>query len=65
MKEYKKNQGTMETVPSLEINVDTVYLRSNVIRVENEEFDYWEYDEIQYTTKEYIELLTKQLDVNK
>ncbi|MFT5875786.1 MAG: hypothetical protein ACI8WT_004783, partial [Clostridium sp.] len=52
---------SMETVSSLEIDVDTVYLRSNVIRVESEDFDYWEYDEIQYTKDEYIQLLSEQL----
>ena len=57
MKEYKKVYGTMETVPTIEINVDTVYLRSNIIKIENEDFDCWEYDEIQYTTGEYIQIM--------
>ena len=39
-------QGTQENVPTLEINVDTVYLRSNIKQKINEEGQlYWEYDE--------------------
>ena len=48
-------QGTQETVPSLEINVDTVYIRSNIKRkIDSEEHPYWEYDEKQLTIEEYL-----------
>ena len=62
MQQFYKVRGTMEIVQSLEINVDTVYVRSNVIRVENEQFIGWEYDEIQYGVKEYIALISEQSD---
>ena len=55
----------MVTVILLEVNVDTVYVRSNVIRVENEQFTGWEYDEIQYGVKEYIALISEKSDANK
>ena len=48
-------KGTQETVPSLEINVDTVYIRSNIKRkVDEDERPYWEYDEKQLTIEEYL-----------
>lgn len=60
MREYKGVRGTMESVPSIEVNVDTVYVRSNVVRIEEENFLGWEYDEAQYDVKEYIELISKE-----
>ena len=62
MQQFNKVRGTMEIVQSLEVNVDTVYVRSNVIKVENEQFVGWEYDEIQYGVKEYIGKISKQSD---
>ena len=62
MKLFNKVRGTMEIVQSLEINVATVYVRSNVIRVENEQFTGWEYDEKQYGIKEYIGKISEQSD---
>ena len=64
MQQFYKVRGTMATVIPLEINVDTVYVRSNVIRVENEQFIGWEYDEIQYGVKEYIALISEKSDAN-
>lgn len=55
MKVLKKIRGTMESVPSIEVNKDTVYIRSNIERVEEEDFKGWEYDEIQYDKDIYIE----------
>ena len=58
-----KVRGTMEKVPNVEVNVDTVYIRSNITKVEEEDFKGWEYDEIQYSVKEYIENLSAIQDV--
>ena len=63
MQQFSKVRGTMEIVQSLEVNVDTVYVRSNIIKVENEQFIGWEYDEIQYGVKEYIALISEKSDV--
>ena len=65
MQQFYKVRGTMATVIQLEVNVDTVYVRSNIIRVENEQFIGWEYDEIQYEIKEYIALISEKSDANK
>lgn len=55
MAKYKKVQGSQNEVPKLEINVDTVYLRDNIVKKSNEEGNpYWEYDEVQMTLNEYF-----------
>ena len=55
MAKYKKVQGSQNEVPNLEINVDTVYLRDNIVKKSNEEGNpYWEYDEVQMTLNEYF-----------
>lgn len=50
----------MDTVPSIEVNVDTVYVRSNIKRVEEPDFSGWEYDEIQYNKNNYIEHISEK-----
>lgn len=56
MKELKNVQGTMQEVKEVEFNVDTVYVRTNVVRIENENFKGWQYDEIQYTYQEWADV---------
>ena len=53
-------RGTMEEVPEIEVNVDTVYVRTNIQRIEEEDFVGWEYDEVQYKKDEFIELISKE-----
>ena len=53
-------RGTMKEVPSIEVNVDTVYIRTNIERVEEEDFVGWEYDEVRYDKDEFIELVSKE-----
>lgn len=62
MKIYNKTRGTMNIVPSIEVDKDTVYIRSNINKVDLEDFKGFEYDEIQYDVKEYIENLTTTQD---
>ena len=57
-----KARGSQKLVKQIEVNVDTVYVRSNIRRVETEDFTGWEYDEEQYSAKEYIEKLTNSDD---
>lgn len=52
-----RNRGTMEAVPENEVNVDTVYIRTNITKVEEDDFSGWEYDEVEYSLREYIEKL--------
>lgn len=55
MKVFKNVRGSMDSVPNIEVNVDTVYIRNNIVRVEEEDFIGWEYDEVQYDKDSYIE----------
>ncbi|WP_342532811.1 hypothetical protein MHB40_15130 [Lysinibacillus sp. FSL K6-0057] len=57
MKNYKKVKGTQNTVKDLEVNIDTVYVRNNIIRIDEEDFKGWEYDETQYSKDEYHEMI--------
>ena len=50
-------RGTMNIVPEVEINFNTVYVRTNVVRVEEDDFSGWQYDETEYTQSEYIDVL--------
>lgn len=60
MKTFQNVRGTQSNVTEIEVNVDTVYVRSNVERIETEDFVGWQYDEIQYEVKEYIELIANE-----
>ena len=51
--------GTQPSVSPIEVNVDTVYVRSNIVRIETDTFIGWEYDEIQYNKDEYISLIAQ------
>ena len=60
MKEIKNVQGSQEIVQPLEFNIDTVYVRTNIIAVDTEEFTGWQYDEIQYGKDEYIAKIAQE-----
>lgn len=48
-------QGSQEEVKPVELNVDTVYLRSNIHRTMNTEgLEVWEYDERQMNIVDYL-----------
>ena len=57
-----KVRGTQKNVKPVEVNVDTVYVRTDIKRIDEEDFEGWEYDEETYSTKEYIEKLTSSDD---
>lgn len=57
MKVYNKVRGTMATVPNLEVDIDTIYVRSNIVAINTDDFSGWEYDEIQYDKDEYIKVM--------
>lgn len=65
MKLFNKVRGTMEAVPNVEVNRDTVYIRSNIVKIDTEDFKGFEYDEIQYQKDEYTELLQEQINNGK
>jgi hypothetical protein len=53
----------MGSVPNIEVNKDTVYIRSNIIAIDEDNFKGWQYDEVQYEIKEYVENLSSNQDV--
>lgn len=55
MKLFRGVRGTQEKVADLEVNIDTVYVRDNITRIETDEFTGWQYDEFQYSLREYQE----------
>ena len=62
VKVYNKVRATMVTVPNIEVNKDTAYIRSNITQIDAEDFKGWEYDEIQYDKNEHVELLQNELN---
>lgn len=54
MAEFRKTRGSMKEVLPLEVNVDTVYVRKNIVAINEEDFQGWEYEEKQYTLNDYI-----------
>lgn len=56
MIEIKNVRGTQETVPALEVNIDTVYARTGIVAIDEPDFKGWQYDEKQYSIQEYIKL---------
>lgn len=68
MQEFKNVQGTQTKVDGIEFNVDTVYVRTNIRREKEidettkQEYEFWIYDEKQYTYNEYLEFLNSKVD---
>lgn len=61
MKQFINVQGTQLIQPlEIEVNIDTVYVRSNIQRIETEDFAGWQYDEKQYGIREYLELISNK-----
>lgn len=50
-------RGTQNSIPFIEIGKTNVYFRTNVVRIEEEEFSGWEYDEQVIPIQEYINTL--------
>lgn len=53
-----------ESVPGVEFNVDTIYIRTNIKKEYNETLqkDLWVYNEEQYTYYEFLEVLNSKVD---
>lgn len=69
MKELKNVQGSKEAAKELIIGKDTVYIHSNIRKLEKtddlkEGEDLYVYDEIQMSKDEYLEKIQKELDVS-
>lgn len=61
---HKNVRSTAEVIPSIDVNIDTVYIRNKIKRIEEEDFNGWEYDEMQYPKDKYIEELTREEDLS-
>ena len=59
-----KVRGTQESIPYIEIGKTNVYIRTNVERIEEEEFSGWEYDEEIISIPEYISTLSDKNSVD-
>jgi len=59
-----KVRGTQESIPFIEIGKTNVYIRTNVERIEEEEFSGWEYDEEIISIPEYISTLSDKNSVD-
>lgn len=59
MKNYGIVQGGAESAVPLIIGTDTVYVHTNIVKIEGEDTDLYQYNEIQYGKDEYIELLSE------
>lgn len=71
MRELKNVQGSKEAAKELIIGKDTVYIHSNIRKLETNEdnglkkdADLYVYDEIQMSKDEYLEKLQKELEVS-
>jgi hypothetical protein len=59
-----KIRGTQKSIPFIEIGKTNVYIRTNVERIEEEEFSGWEYDEEIISIPEYISTLSDKNSVD-
>ena len=60
----KRVKGSQESVPYIEIGKSHVYIRTNVDRIEEDEFSGWEYDEIVVPIHEYVSSLASQGEID-
>ena len=62
MKVIGKVQGTLEQAQPIIVNVDTVYVHTNIKKLGKDHLgnpvdNLYEYDEVQYTLSEYVQML--------
>lgn len=69
MKYIQEVYGSSEQAKPLIVNIDTVYVHKNIVKVEQDSEgksveDLYKYEEWQYTYPEYIQIMAEQLIVN-
>lgn len=63
MRNMGKQQGSAAWAVPVRTVGDTVYVHSNIVQLETEDgSEVYEYDEVQYTASEYIEIQGNQID---
>lgn len=56
-----KVRGTQQLKPEgIHVDVDTVYVHSDAVRVETEDFSGWEYTEKKYRKDDFIRLISEE-----
>jgi len=58
-------KGTQDSLEIIEVGKTTVYIRSNIKRIETEDFTGWEYDEEQISLANFIANLQQENDLLK
>ena len=61
---HRRVRGSQESVPYIEVGKTDVYIRTNVDRVEEEDFSGWEYDERIISIPEHINNLASHEDLD-
>lgn len=61
----EKVRATQEFVEPVEVGKTTVYVRTNIKRIETDEFTGWEYDEEQFEVTAFIAKLQNEKDALK
>lgn len=57
----RKVRGSQQEKPlKIEVGTDTVYVRSEIELIEEEDFHGWEYSEKQYKKDDYIQLISEE-----
>ena len=58
----QKVRGTQPQKPeALEFGIDTVYKRTSIVAVSDDNFTGWEYDEQQFTYPEYVKVQQEEM----
>lgn len=57
-----KVRGTQKQVNPVDVNVDTVYIRTDIEHIETEDFTGWEYEETRINKNEFISQMTNVQD---
>lgn len=61
MQIHKSVRSSQVEIPGkIEVGVDTVYIRENIVEITEENFRGWEYKETQFTKDEYIRLIAEE-----
>ena len=62
--QQQRVRGSQESVPYLEVGKTEVYVRTDIVRVEEEDFSGWEYDERTISIPEHINNLASHEDLD-
>ena len=61
----RRVRGQMENIPHISVGKTDVWVRTNIVAIEEEDFTGWEYDEVVYSKDEYIEMVAQEAEKSK